>query len=482
MYFCLGLFVLNACTLEEDAIHQHKRDEKIKIERQSFNELMKTNQFSKAMSKVPKKKVQVTNSLGRTQMEEQYGFTIVDTPVKIIEFEGKTTYTIQIIKDENTDNKIENLVLYQTPIDDKIGYIVKYNSEIGTPKTEEEISEDGISELETLTSTGTLSQKTTIYVVYLVASCVLKPGDPAYCGGDPSNPNFTSACQSYHYDVITFGGGGDISGNGGGDDTSGPGTGSGPGEGGGGSGNGDNPEPVDPTVIPNHGATSPLNCGTCPILDESDPPIDHIQQLNTMTNRTEVKERILELKSQVTTVAMEQGTEFFVNEEDPSFEYDGEDPPTGITGVRFGPIDYYSIIRMHSHNYPGIEPVFSGEDVKNTGFFFKKKVDFGAEDANNITSILLSTGIYALRVTDEEKAYQFGVKATNDTFVTLFLDRYEKNVRDKSKIDCGCLSGVAYEQALFDNLILFLAEESTGLSLYSASVDTSGNLSWSILP
>ena len=130
----------------------------------------------------------------------------------------------------------------------------------------------------------------------------------------------------------------------------------------------------------------------------------------------------------------------------------------------------------------GLEPVFSGEDVKNAAVFFKTKDDFGADDAKNVTSILVSTGIYALRVTDENKAKQFAIRASNDTFVKIFLKNYTMNVRRQSQQDCNCYSGSAYEQALFNNLILFLNSENTGLSLYSATVTTSGNLSWSLLP
>lgn len=491
LYFCLGLFVLNACTLEEDVAREQAHQEKMKLESKSFHELLQTSLFSTAYKKVINKKVTLSNDFAaRTALEDQYGFTIVeDQPVKVItDVDGITYYTIAIERDVKEELKFENLVikvdstdvdaaLFKYELNEKATYIPEldtYNVNVkGT-------------DVEPLQIDGKAS-----FIVINCWNIVTMMCDNTAGGTWPHNHIATEGCISaginLYYSVTEFCFGFD---SGGGDGEPGTPPVTTNTEGGGSSGNGTstngtnngvnqngdmpltNPTPIIKTVI----------IPSEEVVDESSTPIDHIQQLNTMTNRSGVKTRILELKSQVTTVAMEQGTEYFVDEEDPSSGYFSEDPPTGITGVRFGPVEATSIIRLHSHDYPGVEPVFSGEDVKNTGAFFKGKVNLGAEDANNIISILVSTGIYALRVTDEEKAYQFGVKATNDAFVKLFRERYKEKVRNKSKRDCSCLSGAAYEQALLDNLILFLVSENTGLTLYSATVDASGNLSWSILP
>ncbi|MFC6097430.1 hypothetical protein ACFPVY_12315 [Flavobacterium qiangtangense] len=49
-------FIFFSCTTEEDAIHQHNHDQKISIEKMQFAELMEIATFSRAISRIPKKK------------------------------------------------------------------------------------------------------------------------------------------------------------------------------------------------------------------------------------------------------------------------------------------------------------------------------------------------------------------------------------------------------------------------------------------
>ena len=94
----------------------------------SYAELMKNNQFSRAVKRIPKKQVITQDFTGRSVVEDTYGFTILDAPVKVIEVDNKTSYTLQVVTDENTTGELENLILFENPIDDKIGHIITYNT------------------------------------------------------------------------------------------------------------------------------------------------------------------------------------------------------------------------------------------------------------------------------------------------------------------------------------------------------------------
>ncbi len=73
----------------------------------SFNELLKDQKFSKAYNKVQAQK----NNAAKTVMEEQYQFTIADKPVKIVQSENGTTYTLLINRAIDDANTFENLVI-----------------------------------------------------------------------------------------------------------------------------------------------------------------------------------------------------------------------------------------------------------------------------------------------------------------------------------------------------------------------------------
>lgn len=157
-------FIFFSCTTEEDAIHKHNHDQKISIEKMQFAELMEIATFSRAISRIPKKKnVNATN--GKTAMEEQYGFEIVDVPVKVINYEGETYYTLLINSDDKTDNKLENLVLYADPTGDYLGYIVKYGIDKDLATTEESVKQAGIEDTNALTADGIENSDLSKFVV-----------------------------------------------------------------------------------------------------------------------------------------------------------------------------------------------------------------------------------------------------------------------------------------------------------------------------
>jgi hypothetical protein len=85
-------------------------------------------------------------------------------------------------------------------------------------------------------------------------------------------------------------------------------------------------------------------------------------------------------------------------------------------------------------------------------------------------------------VTDPDKAKLFGDRLFNSAFLKLFTKNYKERVRNKAYDDCNCvLPSDMYEKYLSDNLIDFLIKQDSGLTLYKATVNDDGSLSWSIL-
>ena len=115
LYICLALFAYG-CSVENDLVKEQNQG-KIKLKTKTLEELLQVPIFNEAYQKVVKKKTQIVNSaMARTALEDIYNLTIVSQlPIKIIEKDDRTTYTMKIIKDsvvENLDEKkLENLVI-----------------------------------------------------------------------------------------------------------------------------------------------------------------------------------------------------------------------------------------------------------------------------------------------------------------------------------------------------------------------------------
>ena len=114
------LFV--SCSLEEDYATKKRYEEKMKISHVSFGELLKNKKFSTAYSKV----LQQQSLTNKTVMEEQYQFTIANKPVKVIETESATSYTILINRAIDDVNSFENLIVQQFNSGETTANIIKY--------------------------------------------------------------------------------------------------------------------------------------------------------------------------------------------------------------------------------------------------------------------------------------------------------------------------------------------------------------------
>ena len=142
-----------------------------------------------------------------------------------------TYYTILIRTDNNTDNKLENLVLLETTDTETIGYIVKYNTLVTEDKKEQEIINSGFSEVIPITIQSTESSNRVMVITYTYSLC---NGVPYNCGG--SICGFATGIMTIEVDDPgdmtpysggwnTDGGGGANTGPGDPNDPTGPGTG-----------------------------------------------------------------------------------------------------------------------------------------------------------------------------------------------------------------------------------------------------------------
>ena len=111
-----------SCSLEEDYATKKRYEEKMKISHVSFGELLKNKKFSTAYSKV----LQQQSLTNKTVMEEQYQFTIANKPVKVIETESATSYTILINRAIDDVNSFENLIVQQLNSGETTANIIKY--------------------------------------------------------------------------------------------------------------------------------------------------------------------------------------------------------------------------------------------------------------------------------------------------------------------------------------------------------------------
>lgn len=117
-----------SCELQEEAIHQHEHNSNLKLYEMKFEELMTNKRFVNSFSKLPKSKKNLTTAIvGRTVMENEYGFTIANKPAKVIENNGEISYTFLITRDATDANSFENLVIQTDSTNTTKAVIMKYN-------------------------------------------------------------------------------------------------------------------------------------------------------------------------------------------------------------------------------------------------------------------------------------------------------------------------------------------------------------------
>ncbi len=411
----LSGLIIAGCELQEDVIEQHNHQHELKLSQKRFRELLEDKNFTTAFSKIPKQKVLTTNILGRTQMEDKYGFTIFDTPVNVMESDTLIAYNLLIKRDiKSKGNYVENLVMNIFPQKNRTdAYIIKYVFD-GTT----EINPENFFELEKkyVVTPIIFNNEPFDEIAKQNMECIRI--QELQCCDDPDGTwggchGITAACSnssSYSWmtvDVVCntsggAGGGYDYSGAGGG----------GPDPHQGGSNGNTNPvynnptPPCDPRV-------------NCPVLEDTtqigNTPCDIIKNLQKDTN---FKARMSGLIEPARNWSLERVT--VVNENsNPTTtnnytyaNYDGNiNSPTAEFTIFTNSAGY-----IHSH-YAGLGSVFSGEDLQYLYQLLK----------NNPTYF---DNIFLGLVTSSNTAYLLQIE--NRAEFIAFGDKY---LADKKKLD-----------------------------------------------
>lgn len=203
--FVLLFVVFYSCEKDlYDEAFNVENSKKANVTTSTLKEVFKNEDFVLSYKKIPKKKASSSSEFSRSTFEENNGFTIIDAPVKIVDRDGVVTYTLLIERDNNVDGKLENLVLFSQPQNNEIGYVIKYNSFREDELTEEEVNDNGISEIEGILTEDNAEGRI-LYISYWVSHCVVGVNDGGYCGGNSSNPYFTHNCGHWEDGFIYIG-------------------------------------------------------------------------------------------------------------------------------------------------------------------------------------------------------------------------------------------------------------------------------------
>ena len=123
-----SLFLIS-CSEDLYEHEAQKNESGYKITNKSFEELTKDKKFMKAYSELSN----TGNSTSKTVMEQNYNFTISDIPAKVIEKNGKTSYTFHIVRDTINNNYFENLIVGSDSLNQTTAYIAKYKKDFTKP-------------------------------------------------------------------------------------------------------------------------------------------------------------------------------------------------------------------------------------------------------------------------------------------------------------------------------------------------------------
>lgn len=164
-------------------------NQKANVRTSTLKEIFKDKDFVLAYKKIPKKNTSSSSEFCRSTFEENNGFTIIDETVRVVETDNLTTYTLLIESDDNTEGKLENLVLFSELQDGELGYIIEYNSLSDLGLTEEEIIQNGIKNVDGILTDVNSTSKVVFYH-YWVGHCIVASTHFQFCDGIQGNQFF----------------------------------------------------------------------------------------------------------------------------------------------------------------------------------------------------------------------------------------------------------------------------------------------------
>ncbi|WP_394759277.1 hypothetical protein [Flavobacterium sp.] len=438
--FLVGL-LLFSCSAENDLIENDLNKQNTGVNHRKFEDLIKQEGFRKAILKVPKKKkgTASTNTNGKTVMEQQYGFTISNELVNEINKDSIVSYTIHIVRDNSLPNELENLVVQVYNQNLIKSWIIKYTNDVQITS-------------ENLNATIQQSQKTIEPIVYNdtpISQGLLDAGcyDSAIWICSYPGHTSTGTCTQGGWQIISICGGG------------------------GGVGNSSST-----------GNSSGGGVSTATVY--VDP---NIGKLNTITNGAIVSPKMNDLKNRI-TANVEHAYVFTANSAGTLV------PSSLIVGILdrldLPPVQINTKVIIHVH-HNGLEPIPTIGDIANFAQTYNNKVNLGATDAQDITSIIMSkAGNYAFRVNSPVALQNFlsyykdpEKKNTKGQTYKAYVDEKFKNVSERANDLCnGC--SIEQHDAILESLFSKLLKNlDTGIGLYHSMPKSPANptYSWTIV-
>lgn len=104
--------LLCGCTKDLYDDLQNNSKKSYTITKVPLRELAIDQKFDKAYQKISQKSlINEISYLSKTTIENTYGFTIVDKPANVMDYNGKTSYSLEIEMDNTLNNELKNLLI-----------------------------------------------------------------------------------------------------------------------------------------------------------------------------------------------------------------------------------------------------------------------------------------------------------------------------------------------------------------------------------
>jgi hypothetical protein len=411
----IGL-VFVSCELQEEAIHQHEYNSNLKLYEMKFEELMTNKKFVNSFSKLPiSKKNLTTATVGRTVMENDYGFTIANKPAKVIENNGEISYTFLITRDSTDADSFENLVIQTDSSNTTKAVIIKYN--LTSPITSSEDNSYSFTYNTKIkpivyNNTPLSTSSKTIIICYWITTTYCNntlSGEigPEHIAGPDCRRTYTRSVYR-----CTAGDDGTI------EDTSIGGEGVSDG-GGGGSVTPDSNYDGSDTSIHGNGGN---NINTAPVAPEVEELVeDPCENLKKHLSETEG----IKLKSPdiypYLTGQLNQPKEYgfyFKKENGVYSTFQSYNATTNKITIQVGGLFFCTI---HTHPYPGSNPMFSWEDVFTLQQCFQR-IDPALNDEVSIFLVVKDNygenQLYAMKIDDFSAFSEFLINDINSTLTS----------------------------------------------------------------
>ncbi|WP_299886351.1 hypothetical protein [uncultured Lacinutrix sp.] len=482
-YLKFGIFlfgialIFTHCKKEDDSIIDESQlqqiEPKVVSQKIAFDNSLHRNTLNKTIGKL-KSKLNSDNQFNRDNEDDN--IIILTDEVLYTTYSETHTYTFKLLR-INPEFYIENVVLhYNVETESYDEYLIQYDI---TPEEYLNIDNGGflensdrvtITDLENGFVSSYLNRgcNRVCQTIYVECSSPAKHTLGQTCTAE-TPPYSYQSCSTVCFDISAPDGPSGGGGSNGGDSGS------------------DNDNPIDTDVVTDPmsssckmsgGGTGAIDAnGDCVALG-----LGHVASLNKLTEQSQIQDKIAELKTK-TSEDREYGYQFKLSGSNPiTYNIVEATLDTDSRGVRFDFPSHLTRLEVHTH-YAGLDSAFSSEDLFNT---VRSAVNANNNDQH--TSILVAPNgkLFALRVNNMENAGSFADNyvdsngnADKDKFETM-QKFYIKYVVNKANEDCNnTCTDAEYDAFLNNHLAKILITFSTGLSLYEATEDADGNITWS---